>query len=53
MIAYVIEFEVQDEAVVPRFGHTTVVAPTAHDAVEEFCRGHPDADITEMRRVHA
>ena len=53
MTAYVIEFEVLDEAAVPRFGHTTVAAPTARDAVVEFCRSHPDADIIEMRRVHA
>lgn len=53
MTAYVIEFEVQDEAAVPRFGHTTVTAPTALDAVKEFYDGHPDVDITELRRVHA
>ena len=49
---YVIEFEVPDGATIPRFGHTTIVAPVAHDAVEEFYRNHPDADIRELRRVH-
>lgn len=53
MTVYAIEYEVADEASIPRFGHTVVAAPTAHDAVEEFCRSHPDADIAEMRRVHA
>lgn len=49
---YAIEFEVPDGAAAPRFGHTTIVAPTACDAVEEFYRNHPGADIRELRRVH-
>lgn len=49
---YAIEFEVPDDVTIPRSGHTTMVAPTAHDAVEEFYRNHPDADICELRRVH-
>lgn len=48
---YAIEFETPgaDE---PKFGHTMIVAPTAHEAVEEFRRNHPGADIRELRRVH-
>ena len=52
MTVYAIEYEVADEVSVPRFGHTTVAAPDANAALEEFLRNHPDADVTEMRRVH-
>lgn len=48
---YAIEFEASD-ADQTKFGHTMVVAPTAHEAVEEFCRNHPSADIRELRKVH-
>lgn len=52
MAVYAIEYEVEDEAAVPRFGHTAVSAPDANAALEEFLRNHPDADVTEMRRIH-
>lgn len=52
MTVFAIEYEIPDEASIPRFGHTTVVAPDAGSALEEFGRNHPDADVTEVRRVH-
>lgn len=53
MTVYAIEYEIPDEATVPRFGHTAVSAQDADAALEEFRRNHPNADITELRRVHA
>lgn len=53
MAVYAIEYETSDESTVPRFGHTAVSAPDANVALEKFRKDHPNADVTEMRRVHA
>lgn len=53
MYTFTIEYEVADDAGVPRLGHAYYVAGTAKEAVDEFCREHPGADIRELRRAHA
>lgn len=52
MNTYTIEYEELDEAYVPRFGHESFGAESAAEAIEEFRRIRPDADIVELRRVH-
>ena len=52
MTVYAIEYVIEDGTSVPRFGHTAVAAPDANAALAEFLRNHPDADVTEMRRLH-